>query len=328
MIDPLTQPLVFAPVYHVLVWGGRRMESWRSNLPEGPIGESWDLADHERGRSVVASGPLSGTDLGTLMQTRAQDLVGKGYTGTTFPLMVKLIDAKDRLSVQVHPDDDLARQLGVGDRGKTESWYICAEGGEIFQGVTAGTDRGRFEAVLAAGDTAAIERAMNRFTPSANECFHLPARSMHAIGSETLLFEVQQTCDATFRVYDWGRCGLDGKPRPLHIAQAMRTIDFDARSSGPVKVAAQSLKTGEVVRNLVDCPYYSLQERRLMKSSGGGDGRCSIIIALSEAVTVATQGGSIQLPAMSTCLVPALAGTWTVTAAKEASILIAQPRLA
>src|SRR3954454_6021607 len=119
MLPGLRAPLVFHPVYQTLVWGGRRMERWRPRLPAGPIGESWDLADHAAGMSVVAEGPLAGKRLAELVAAAPAELVGGGFPGGAFPLMVKLIDAKERLSVQVHPDDVLARQLGVGANGKT-----------------------------------------------------------------------------------------------------------------------------------------------------------------------------------------------------------------
>src|SRR5688572_8556846 len=115
----LRAPLLFRPVYQTLVWGGRRMERWRPGLPSGPIGESWDLADHAAGMSVVAQGPLAGTSLAELVAAAPAALVGAGFPGGPFPLMVKLIDANERLSVQVHPDDVLAQKLGVGKNGKT-----------------------------------------------------------------------------------------------------------------------------------------------------------------------------------------------------------------
>src|SRR5512133_1089458 len=115
-------PLIFRPVYQPLVWGGRRMEEWGRALPEGPIGEAWELADHARGMSVVASGAWAGRSLHEIVEQAGAALVGAGFVGAEFPLMIKLIDASQRLSVQVHPDDAIARQLCVGQHGKTECW--------------------------------------------------------------------------------------------------------------------------------------------------------------------------------------------------------------
>ena len=124
-------PLIFHPAYHRLVWGGRRMEAWGRALPPGPIGEAWELADHPRGMSIVADGPLAGLSLHDLVERAGRALVGHGFAGSEFPLMVKLIDASLRLSVQVHPDDAIARALGVGQHGKSECWVFLADGGEI-----------------------------------------------------------------------------------------------------------------------------------------------------------------------------------------------------
>jgi len=134
-------PLIFHPVYQPLVWGGRRMEKWGRTLPPGPIGEAWELADHERGMSVVAEGPLADRRLRDLVADAGTALVGGGFSGGEFPLMVKLIDATLRLSVQVHPDAALARKFGVGGHGKTECWVFLDDGGEICQGTKPGIGR-------------------------------------------------------------------------------------------------------------------------------------------------------------------------------------------
>lgn len=139
MTDALALPLTFKPVYHTLVWGGRAMAQWRADLPTGPIGESWDLADHARGMSVVAEGALTGTTLQELTRQHGTALIGDSWDGGEFPLLIKLIDANDRLSVQVHPDDALARQLGLGQRGKTECWLMLNDGGELFVGTQPGS---------------------------------------------------------------------------------------------------------------------------------------------------------------------------------------------
>ena len=226
----LREPLRFLPVYKTLVWGGRRMLAWRPDVPDGPVGESWDLADHADGMSVVAEGPLAGQDAGAAAGGGSRRAGGAGFSGRTFPLMVKLIDASQRLSVQVHPDDAGARALGVGDNGKTECWRVVADGGVIFQGTRPGIDRAAFEAALAAGQ---LEQTLNRFEPQAGDFFFLEARTVHALGEGCLVYEIQQTSNITFRVYDWGRVGLDGKPRPLHVAESLETIDFSRTGFGP-----------------------------------------------------------------------------------------------
>lgn len=318
----LDAPLSFVPVYQTVVWGGRRMAQWRGDLPAGPIGESWDLADHPRGMSVVADGPLAGRSLRELTAESGAALVGDGFAGGDFPLLVKLIDANDRLSVQVHPDDRLARELGVGPRGKTECWLMLADGGELFVGTRPGVTRASFEAALAAGRVA---EQLGRFTARAGDFHLLPARTVHALGAGCLIYEVQQTCDVTFRVDDWGRLGLDGKPRPLHVAESLTTIDFAARG-GPVATSVAAHPAGGTVRRLADCRHFTVEERRAVATAGGGDGRCSIVVCLAGRGRLSTAGGAVALEPMRTRLVPAQAGRWTAQAeGDELQLLVAQP---
>ncbi len=314
MIDPLALPLAFKPVYHALVWGGRAMAPWRQDLPDGRIGESWDLADHPRGMSVVASGTLAGQTLRDLTHQHGKQLVGETWDGGDFPLLVKLIDANARLSVQVHPDDALARNLGVGQRGKTECWLMLNDGGELFVGTKPGVDRTAFEAARAAGHVA---DTLERFIARDGDFFFLPARTVHALGTECLLYEVQQTCDVTFRVDDWGRLGLDGKPRPLHVAQSLATIDFASRTPQPVVAPELPCHTGGTIRHLITCDFFTVQERRATHTRDGGNGRCTIITCLDGHGTLSTSAGSISIEPMRTYLIPASAGAWSATAIKS-----------
>lgn len=309
--NPLALPLAFTPVYHSIVWGGRGMAAWRTDLPPGPIGESWDLADHPRGMSVVAGGALAGRSLRQLTAEHGRELIGETWDGGDFPLLVKLIDANDRLSVQVHPDDALARSLGVGQRGKTECWLMVNDGGELFVGTKPGIDRAAFEAARAAGRVA---DTLERFIAKDGDFFFLPARTVHALGTGCLLYEVQQTCDVTFRVDDWGRVGLDGKPRPLHVEQSLATIDFHARTTQPVVANEFPHPAGGTVRRLVACDYFSVEERRAVHTSGSGNGRCTIITCLDGHGTLATAAGALAIEPMRTYLVPAAAGAWTASA--------------
>jgi mannose-6-phosphate isomerase len=323
-MDDLALPLTFKPAYQTVVWGGRRMAQWRNDLPEGPIGESWDLADHHRGMSVVDRGPLAGRTLRELTKQYGKALVGASFTGGDFPLLVKLIDANDRLSVQVHPDDRLAKELKVGERGKTECWLMLNDGGELFVGTRTGTTRESFEQALAAGGVA---EQLNRIVAKDGDFFFLAARTVHALGKGCLLYEVQQTCDVTFRVDDWGRVGLDGKPRPLHVAESLRTIDFTARIAGPVAARTHVHAAGGSVRKLASCPYFAVEERHAGHTAGAGNGMCTIVTCLGGRGRLATAAGAVELEPMRTCLVPAMAGDWTATAAELSGLrlLVARP---
>ncbi|MBA2481441.1 MAG: class I mannose-6-phosphate isomerase [Planctomycetes bacterium] len=323
-MDDLALPLMFQPVYQTVVWGGRRMSAWRHDLPAGPVGESWDLADHPRGMSVVSSGTLTGQTLRQLTERFGKSLVGGSYAGGDFPLMVKLIDANDRLSIQVHPDDALARSLGVGERGKTECWLMIENGGELYVGTRPGTTRETFERALSQG---LVAEQLNRFQAKDGDFFFLAARTVHALGTGCLLYEIQQTCDVTFRVDDWGRVGLDGKPRPLHIAESLSTIDFTAKSLGPAVASEAAHPAGGSIRRLAQCEYFLVEERHAQHTGGGGQGACAIVVCLGGSGTLATAAGRVALMPMRTYLVPASAGPWTATADRLSALrlLVAQP---
>ena len=324
-MDPaaLRVPLRFAPVYKQLVWGGRRMQPWRPELPDGPIGESWDLADHPDGMSVVVGGSLAGQSLSSLVATAAPELVGPGFTGKSFPLMVKLIDASQRLSVQVHPDDALARQMCVGDNGKTECWRVLADGGVIYQGTRAGVDRAAFERALAEGT---LEQTLNRYDSQAGDFFFLEARTVHALGEGCLVYEIQQTSNVTFRVYDWGRVGLDGKPRQLHVKESLETIDFERSGFGPRPMEESHDPRGGVTRRLAECAYFDLEERTGQRLDVEGSGRAVIVIALEGQPTLITAVGAEDLLPMQTALVPAAAGDLVIESPTPARVLVARPR--
>jgi mannose-6-phosphate isomerase len=319
----LAAPLLFKPVYKVVLWGGRRFERWRTDLPPGPVGESWDLADHDAGMSVVESGPLAGTSLRTLTERHGEALVGRGFRGGAFPILIKLIDATDQLSVQVHPDDGLARSLGVGKNGKTECWLVLEDGGELYQGTRPGVDQAGFERALAEGR---VGETLNHYVPRAGDFFMMKARTVHALGAGCMVYELQQTLDITFRVWDWGRVGADGKARPLHVKEALQTIDFAASGFGPERPAWDEQANSRV---LVDGDYFELHE---FKSPAGpvmfgSADRCAVVTCLSGEGVVSTRAGSVSLAAGRTALVPAAAGSFSVDQVPQMHYLVARPKL-
>ena len=320
-------PLIFRPVYQPLVWGGRRMEGWGRTLPDGPIGESWELADHPRGMSLVGQGALAGASLHDLVEQAGPALVGPTFRGGEFPLMVKLIDARLRLSVQVHPDAAIARDLGVGQHGKTECWVFLADGGEICQGTRPGVGRAEFERALAEHH---IATTLNRFDACKGDVFFLPARTVHALGEGCLLYEVQQTSDITFRVYDWDRLDLDGKPRPLHVTESLATIDFSRTGYGPHAPEAWRplVAPGCEQRGLIECPHFALRELRV---HGGvvqpTKDTCAVVTCIDGQGTLSTLGGQVPLVPMQTVLVPADAEAWRVDVPQGvANLLVATPK--
>jgi mannose-6-phosphate isomerase len=322
----LAAPLVFQPVYKVVLWGGRRLERWRTDLPAGPVGESWDLADHEAGMSVVASGPLAGQSLRALTARFGEALVGRGFRGGAFPILIKLIDATDQLSVQVHPDDGLARALEVGTNGKTECWLVLDDGGELYQGTRPGVDRVAFERALA---EERLGETLNHFVPAKGDFFFMKARTVHALGAGCMVYELQQTLDITFRVYDWGRVGADGKPRALHVREALETIDFAASGFGPQRPTWRQEGAGAGrVRTLAAHQYFALDEHELARGAVSQSiDTCAAITCLAGRGSVTTTGGHAELVPGKTALIPAAAARFQVEATEPLHFLVATPGL-
>jgi mannose-6-phosphate isomerase len=234
MTSPLP-PLKFNPIIKPLPWGGRKLETlFSKGLPdELPCGESWEVVDLPDDQSVVAEGPLESTSLSSLVKTRPDELLGEAQLLMgRFPLLFKLIDATQTLSVQVHPDEAAAGRIGGGARPKTEAWYILQAdpGAVLYLGLQEGVGREELRAALQAGTVGDL---LTTVEVQAGDFIYLPSGSLHAIGSGILLAEIQQASDTTYRVFDWNRMGLDGKPRQLHVEQALESINFDLRGKPP-----------------------------------------------------------------------------------------------
>lgn len=208
------------------VWGGRSLEkSYHRDLPDDqPYGESWEISDRENEQSIVQSGPYADKSLHDLWTQRRAELFGEDLEGERFPLLIKILDARDELSIQVHPPASIAPTLG--GEPKTEMWYIadCQPGAKLYLGLRKGSTRDDFEKALQNGT---VEEMVHAVEPSPNESIFIPSGRLHAIGAGFLIFEIQQNSDTTYRVFDWNRMGLDGKPRDLHIEESLASIDFD-----------------------------------------------------------------------------------------------------
>ena len=223
----MLHPLLFQPVFMERVWGGRNLERlYQKPLPAGKvIGESWEISDRPEAVSVIANGPLAGKTLRWLMEEHRRDVLGTAADAAgRFPLLVKILDAQETLSVQVHPPARVAAELG--GEPKTEMWFItdATPDAALYVGLKQGVTRAQFEQKIADGTVA---QCLPRLPVKTGDAMFLPSGRLHAIGAGNVLFEIQQNSDTTYRVFDWNRTGLDGQPRALHVAPSLASIDFE-----------------------------------------------------------------------------------------------------
>lgn len=248
--------LEFHPVLKRIRWGGRRLGTVLGKPigPENDYAESWEVSTHPHGMSIVKDGPFAGWTLQRLIEQFPREILGSHHVGGDFPLLIKFLDAHDRLSVQVHPDDERARQFEPDGRGKTESWVILSAdpGARLFVGLKEGVTPERLRHSL---DEGTVESCLHSFPVSAGDCVFIPAGTVHAIGEGILLAEIQQSSDITFRLYDWGRLGSDGQPRPLHIEEALQCIDWERGPVSPLVPQVLSPPPAKT-EQLVDCPCF------------------------------------------------------------------------
>lgn len=299
-------PLRFHPLLRHYLWGGVCLGTklGKSVEPGRTCAESWEVCDHGSDQSVVAFGPLAGTTLETLVQTHGPELLGRHVADPPkrFPLLLKFLDAADLLSVQVHPNDALAAKLNPPDLGKTEAWVVLESTSEgvIYAGLKPGVDRDALTQAIRQGN---FEDCLHSFHPVPGDCILLHAGTVHTFGRGVLAAEIQQSSDATFRLYDWNRIGPDGRPRPLHIEQALEAIDF---GRGPVTVQKPQPTTRPEAVRLVACDQFILDRWEIDQPvSAFDDDRFHILAVLSG--TMQIEGDPAQLPLSQggTALLPA-----------------------
>ena len=241
-----------------MVWGGRLLGRLGKKLPTAePYGESWEVSDHAVAHSIVAEGPCKGSSLADLMRDQRADLLGSAADRhRTFPWLFKFLDAHDWLSVQVHPDETAAKTLCPGEGPKNEAWFIleAQPGSLVYAGLLPGVGPADLRAALAKGT---IADCLHRFAPRPGDFLYLPAGTVHALGGGVLMAEIQQTSDATFRLFDWSRRDAQGNSRKLHVEESLACIDW---TRGPVRpISAAGFGGPERVRTaLARTPYFHL----------------------------------------------------------------------
>ena len=314
-------PLRFRPLLKRYLWGGRRLESaLGKSLAEGnDYAESWEVCDHDTDQTIVDVGPLAGIALGDLVRQRGEELLGRHAPKARFPLLFKFLDAQKTLSVQVHPDNARAALLDPPDLGKTEAWVVLhAEPGSlIYAGLKSGFDRPALERELA---RETCELCLHQFQPQPGDCIFLPAGVVHAIGAGLLIAEIQQASDTTYRLYDWNRVGVDGRPRELHLQQALEAIDFDY---GPARPQQPKPAERPHVSRLVECEEFILDRWRFDRpQAAAGDERFHLLAVLSGEVTVADDASGKPLAAGDTILLPAALGPVLLTPSRGQAVVL------
>jgi mannose-6-phosphate isomerase len=321
-------PFTFEPIFKERVWGGRNLEKlYGKSLPAGPIGESWEITDRPEGVSIIANGPLAGQSLRWLMENHRTELLGREAStvppSQPFPLLVKILDAQQTLSLQVHPPAAAAATLG--GQPKTEMWYItdAAPDAGLFVGLRRGVTRPEFERHLADGTLA---ECLHRIPVQGGDVMFLPSGRLHAIGAGNVLFEIQQNSDTTYRVFDWNRMGLDGRPRELHVAQSLACIDFN--DFEPRLIASvYSRNLTFKVRYLVDDPLFRVDACQVKRGQRFHLRSDSMqILGLIRGRLALTHGEmALGLEAGQFCLLPACLDRVTVVAERQAEFLHVQP---
>jgi mannose-6-phosphate isomerase len=300
------EPIIFEPILKRIRWGGQKLGTIlkKQTGPETDYAESWEIADHAAGQSRVATGTFAGRTLSELIKERGAEIFGSVDFPEQFPLLIKFLDANDWLSLQVHPNDAQAATFNPREHGKTEAWVIIdsAPDSQICMGLLDGVTRQDLRQALQAGT---VVECLHRYHVEPGDCIFVPAGTVHAIGPGILLAEVQQQSDMTFRLFDWGRVGTDGNPRPVHIAESMSCIDFDR---GPVAVVHPTLIESERghVEQLVSCPYFDITRQTAEASFRiATEQQFRILIFLDGTATVVSEGGRINCIKGDTILIPA-----------------------
>jgi mannose-6-phosphate isomerase len=297
-------PLRLQPILREYLWGGRRLgtELGKAIGDSTRAAESWEVVDHGADQSVVVDGPFAGKTLHQLVAHESAALLGRHNPRPQFPLLFKFLDCQQTLSVQVHPNDAQAAKLQPTDLGKTEAWVILAAdpGSKVYAGLKPGVDRSMLERELARGK---CDVCLHEFEPRVGDCVLIEAGTVHALGAGLLVAEIQQASDTTYRLFDWNRVDRDGKPRELHIAQALETIDF---ARGPVNPVTPEATNAPGVERLVACDKFILGRRTLRApQSIPSDDRFHILAVVDGGVDLHSAANTQALKRGDTVLIPA-----------------------
>lgn len=316
-------PLRLQPLFKQRPWGGRRLAKQWNKPSANPIGwaESWEVVDLGDDQSRVLGGSFGGRSLHDLLREHPDELLGRHAGCDQFPLLFKFLDAAETLSVQVHPNDAQAALLAPGQRGKSEAWVVLAAepNSRLSVGLNAGVDRAALERHLAAGT---VEQCLHSIPARVGDVISVPAGTVHAIGAGVALAEIQQPSDVTFRLFDWNRRDPLGRPRPLHIDQALSCIDF---ATGPVSpVTPRRLATTDAVSEELIHTKHFVWRRHTLSGPDlrlADEDRCRIVSLIEGRVQILSSSGREPLSAGETLLIPAACASFVTETAAGAVLL-------
>lgn len=309
----MTEPIFLQGVCKDYLWGGNRLrEEFGKTSGADKIAESWELACHKDGSSILKNGPDAGKTLREYLDAHGTGFLGTNCAGcTTVPVLIKLIDAKQDLSIQVHPDDGYAMRV-EGEPGKTEMWYIvdAAPGAALYYGVKQAVSKEEFARRI---QEQTLPEILNRVEVTAGELYFIPSGTLHAIGAGILLAEIQQNSNTTYRVYDYGRRGADGRLRPLHIEKALDVANLSPLA--PTVQYAPAPVSGGSVRKLEACRYFASDAVTVHGAVRFAVGTESFhhLLFLSGTAVLKTASGSYPVKKGDSVLLPAGLGEYTVT---------------
>ena len=306
----MTEPIFLQGVCKDYLWGGNRLrEEFGKTSGADKIAESWELACHKDGSSILKNGPDAGKTLREYLDAHGTGFLGTNCAGcTTVPVLIKLIDAKQDLSIQVHPDDDYAMRV-EGEPGKTEMWYIvdAAPGAALYYGVKQAVSKEEFARRI---QEQTLPEILNRVEVTAGELYFIPSGTLHAIGAGILLAEIQQNSNVTYRVYDYGRVGADGKPRALHIEKALDVT----RRTPPQKHDFGS--------HLAQCEYFTVDAKK-GAFDGAADEKSFVSLLITDGAGTLTCGGeTVKVKKGESYFIPAGSGKYAVTGDCETLVTV------
>ncbi len=315
-------PLIFQPILKRIRWGGRRLATdLKKELgSEIDYAESWEISDHGDDQSVVLEGDYSGWTLQRLVAEKNSELFGQQTAHEQFPLLIKYLDAQDRLSLQVHPNDQQVKKFDVTENGKTEAWIIldALPNSLLYTGLKDNVSHTILNDALAAG---MVEDCLHSYAVHAGDVIFVPAGTVHAIDEGVLLAEIQQSSDITFRLHDWGRLNANGNPRELHIENGLACINFEQGPVHPVQPII--LKEGShQLEELIRCEQFVIQRHQTtIPFTISTENRFRILMTLSGTATLQVDDENSLLTTGKTILIPASCADVTITPQSEVLLI-------